>query len=160
MNNKNVITTTFDQFAKDLGGRKKSGSWYITRPDSVVVLHLQKSNYGPRYYLNFGLWFLGIGPAQDPKPTHCHLQTRWENLVSETDRPHLEALLDLDHSLMENERNHDLLEALKNWLVPFVDAGGTVSNLATPIGQRLLAKSLLDGDGQKFLSKIRESLTY
>ena len=70
MSTRNIIQTTFDEFGKALDGSKKSGSWYITGPDAIAVLNLQKSQYGPRYYLNVGLWF---GPSrtmeQDPALT-------------------------------------------------------------------------------------------
>lgn len=153
---RNIIQLAFDDFGRARGGRKKAGSWYLATPESVIVLNLQKSNYSPRYYINFGLWFLGIGPASDPRPTHCHLQARLESLVSEDDRPRLETLLDLDESMRDESRHDALLSALEDWLMPFIEAGSSLSNLTTPNGQRLLKKSLLNEDGQPFLAAALE----
>lgn len=50
MSTRNIIQATFDEFGKSLCGSKKSGSWYVTGPDAIAVLNLQKSQYGPRYY--------------------------------------------------------------------------------------------------------------
>lgn len=151
MNSLNVVQSTVDAFAKALGGRRKAGSWYLPGTDAVVVLNLQKSNYGPRYYINFGLWFLGVGPANDPKVTHCHLQTRVERLVDDSCRPSFERLLDLEIEIPDAQRHEQLLHALEGQLRPFVQVGQTLAGLATPDGRALLERSLLDGDGQRFL---------
>jgi hypothetical protein len=156
MTMRNAIQLTFDEFGKAHGGHKKAGSWYLTGSDSVIVLNLQKSNYSPRYYINFGLWFLGVGPSNDPPPTHCHLQTRVESLVADDDRPRFQALLDLEEIRPDHVRHDELLSALEDWLLPFIKAGSSLSNLETPAGQRLLTRSLLNGDGQLFLAKIIE----
>jgi len=152
MSERNIVQSTFDQFAKGLGGRKKSGSWYIAGPDAVVVLNLQKSNYATYYYLNIGLWFMAVGPAKDPKPTHCHLQARAETLVDDTERSRLEELLAVESDRSADEHQRDLLEALDSQIRPCVEAGQTLAGLTSSAGERLLAKSLLDGDGQRFLS--------
>jgi hypothetical protein len=81
MSMRNVIQTTFDESGRSLGGLKKAGSWHLTGPDAIAVLKPQKSQYGQRYYLNVGLWFLGVGAATNPKPTHCHVQSCLEALV-------------------------------------------------------------------------------
>jgi hypothetical protein len=150
----NIMQSTFDHFAKALGGRKKSGSWYIAGPDAVVVLNLQKSNYANKYYVNIGLWFTGVGPAKDPKPTYCHLQARAETLVDDTHRPRLEALLTVESDRPVDEHERDLLEALDSQIRPYIEAGQTLAGLTTSAGQRLLRKSMLDGDGQRFLSGV------
>jgi len=151
MSTRNIIQTTFDEFGKSLGGSKKSGSWYITGPEAIAVLNLQKSQYGPRYYLNVGLWFLGVGPATNPKPSHCHVQSRLESLVPAADRQHLEDLLDLDFAVDEQERRAELLAVLTSQLEPLLEAGMSDSGLLTETGQHLLMKSLIDGDGQRYL---------
>lgn len=152
MSRRNVIQRTFDEFGRSLGGSKKSGSWYVTGPDAIAVLNLQKSQYGPHYYLNVGLWFLGLGAATNPKPTHCHVQSRLEALVPAEHRRNLEALLDLDQVVDDEERRTELLGVLAVQLEPLVQAGTSFDGLATEAGQRLLMKSLIDGDGQRFLS--------
>ncbi|HBX78473.1 MAG: DUF4304 domain-containing protein [Actinomycetales bacterium] len=148
----NIVQSTFDQFAKTLGARKKSGSWYLAGPDSIVVLNLQKSSYSSRYYINIGVWFTGLGLAKDPKPTHCHLQARAETLLEEADRPRLEELLAVGNGRAPGVHERELLEALSSQVRPYVEAGQTLVGLTTSVGKRLLAKSLLDGDGQRLLA--------
>lgn len=152
MSTRNIIQTTFDEFGRFLGGSKKSGPWYITGPEAIAVLNLQKSQYSPRYYLNVGLWFLGVGPVINPKPSHCHVQSRLEILVPTADRQHLEDLFDLDQAFNDEERRTGLLAVLTSQLEPLLEAGMSASGLATETGQHLLMKSLIDGDGQRYLS--------
>lgn len=152
MSTRNVIQRTFDEFGRSLGGSKKSGSWYITGPDAIAVLNLQKSQYGPRYYLNVGLWFLVLGAEANPKLTHCHVQGRLEALVPADHRGNLETLLDLDQVVDDEERRTELLGVLALQLEPLIEAGTSFDGLATEAGQRLLMKSLIDGDGQRFLA--------
>ena len=147
----NIVQSTFDQFAKTLGARKKSGSWYLAGPDSIVVLNLQKSSYSSRYY-NIGVWFTGLGLAKDAKPTYCHLQARAETLLEEADRPRLEELLAVGNGRAPGVHERELLEALSSQVRPYVEAGQTLVGLTTSVGKRLLAKSLLDGDGQRLLA--------
>jgi hypothetical protein len=81
LSERNVVQTSFDEFGKASFGAKKSGSWYRRSDETIVVLNLQKSNYGPSYYVNVAIWLLAAGPADAPKPSHCHVQTRLERLV-------------------------------------------------------------------------------
>jgi hypothetical protein len=149
---RNLIQTTFDEFGKARGGNKKSGTWYLPGRDTVAVLNLQKSQYGPQYYVNVALWFLGIGVSTNPRPSHCHVQTRLESLVPDEERAHLEELLDLEVEFSDDRRHSELLAALETQLGPILDASQTLSGLASVPGQHLLKKSLIDGDGQRFLA--------
>ncbi|MFP3462952.1 DUF4304 domain-containing protein [Arthrobacter globiformis] len=155
MSIRNVIQQTFDEFGTTHKGRKKSGSWYLSGSDTLIVLNLQKSNYSPRYYINFGIWFLAVGPSNYPKTTHCHLQTRLEALVADDDRPRLEGLLNLEEIMPDHVRHDELHAALDDWLLPFVQTASSLSSIVTAAGHRLLANSLLDRDGQRILARLR-----
>ena len=154
MSTRNVIQTTFDEFAKARGGTKKSGTWYLTGPDTVAVVNLQKSQYGPRYYVNVALWFLGIEASASPKPSHCHVQTRLESLVEDEERLRVEELLDLEVDVGDDQRRCGLLAVFGTQLGPILDASQTLVGLTSPAGRRLLEKSLIDGDGQRFLAAV------
>ncbi len=154
MSTRNVIQATFDEFGKTRGGAKKSGSWYLPGSDTLAVLNLQKSQYGARYYVNVALWFLGIGTPTNPKPSHCHVQTRLESLIPEDVRTRVEELLDLGAVVADDQRHDELLSVLETQLGPLLDASQTLIGLASAPGQHLLKKSLIDGDGQRFLATI------
>lgn len=152
MSTRNIIQTTFDEFGKESGGSKKSGSWYWRSPESIFVLNLQKSQYARRYYINAALWLLAAGPAYRPKPSHCHIQTRLERLVPEALEEQLVRLLDLDAPPDEGGRPEALLALLRAQLLPVMEASSTLDGLRSGGGQRFVEVSLVDGDGQRLLS--------
>jgi len=148
MSARNIIQTTFDEFGKGSGGSKNSGSWYWRGPESIFVLNLQKSQYGPQYYVNVAVWLLAAGPAANPKPSHCHIQTRLGQLVPGVS---VERLLNLDASIDEAVRRDELLALFRSSLLPVMDAASTLQGLRTGEGQRLVNASLVDGDGQRLI---------
>lgn len=152
MSTRNIIQTTFDEFGKESGGSKKSGSWYRRSPESIFVLNLQKSQYALRYYVNVALWLLAAGPADTPKPSHCHIQTRLERLVPAAREEQLTRLLDLDAPGDEGARHEELLALLRAHLLPVMEAASTLEGLRSGEGQRFVKASLVDGDGQRLLS--------
>ena len=100
--------------------------------------------------MTVGFWFLGLGAATNPKPTHFHVQSRLEALVPANHRRNLGPLLDLDQIVDDEERRTELLGVFAVQLEPLAKAGTSFGGLATEAGQRLLMKSLIDGYGQRF----------
>jgi hypothetical protein len=148
---RNIIQTPFDEFAQSSGFTKKSGSWYRRSSETIVVLNLQKSQYGPQYYVNVGLWLLGIGPEEAPKENHCHVRTRLEFLVP-TPKGRVTTLLDLASPLDDRTRREELLTLLKSDLLPVVDACATLEDLRSGEGRRLIDVSLVEGPAQRLLA--------
>ena len=155
MSVRNVIQSTFDEFGKESGGSKKSGSWYRRSSETIFVLNLQKSQYALRYYVNVAVWMLAAGPADAPKPPQCHIQTRLERLVPPTLEDRLTALLDLDSPIDEEVRHEELLALFREHLLPVMDAASTLDGLRSGDGQRFIKASLVDGDGQRLLAATR-----
>jgi hypothetical protein len=152
MSERNVVQTTFDEFGKSSFGAKKSGSWYRRSEETIVVLNLQKSNYGPSYYVNVAIWLLAAGAADAPKPSHCHVQTRLDRLLPAEMHDRLKALLDLDSPIGEDVRREELLALLGQHLLPLVEAAATLESLRSGEGRRFVEASLVDGDGQRLLA--------
>lgn len=152
MSERHVVQTTFDELGKASFGTKRSGSWYRRSDETIVVLKLQKSNYGPRYYVNVAVWLLAAGPASAPKPSHCHIQTRLERLMPAGLQERLSALLDLDSPIGEDARREELLAMIGQHLLPLVEAAATRDSLRSGEGQRFVKASLVDGDGQRLLA--------
>jgi len=152
MSERNVVQRTFDEFGKAAFGSKKAGSWYRRSDETIVVLNLQKSNYGLSYYVNAAIWLLAAGPAQSPKPSQCHIQTRLERLVPAESRDRLEALLNLESPIEEEARREELLAQFHQHLLPVVESAVTLNSLRFGDGQRFVEASLVDGEGQRLLA--------
>ena len=152
MSARNVVQETFDEFSKESGCSKKSGSWYLRSSETIVVLNLQKSQYALRYYVNVGVWLLAAGPADAPKPSDCHIQTRLERLGPSALEERLTVLLDLDNPIGAEARRDELLALLREHLLPMMSAASTLEWLRSGEGQRFVKASLVDGDGQRLLA--------
>lgn len=155
MNDRNVIQTGVDDFAKSAGYAKRNGSWYRRTNDTISVLDLQKSQYGRSYYLNIAIWLLPIEEAAFPEEQQCHIRTRLSSLVPQGEERHLSDLLDLDSNLTDDARAEQLAEALGRWLRPAVDATATVESLRSPAGAQVLSSSLVRASAQEFLTATR-----
>src|SRR5690349_18200872 len=117
MSERNVIQTTFDGFGKESGCAKKSGSWYRRSDETIVVLNLQKSNYGTAYYVNVALWLLALGEVDAPKENKCHVRTRLDDLVPSGTQGRLTELLDLETPIDEATRRDELFGLLGEHLL-------------------------------------------
>lgn len=152
MSGRNVIQVVFDEFGREVGGVKRSGSWYCRTDETVFVLNLQKSNYATRYYVNVAVWLLAAGPADAPKPSHCQIQTRLGRLVPADSGERLEALLDLESGIADGDRRADFLGLMRDSVQPLVVGASTLEGLRSGGGRALVAASLVDGDGLRLLA--------
>jgi len=78
-----LIVTAFEEPLEKAGFRKKSGSWYLDKVDSILVVNLQKSNYGEQFYVNLAVWLRALGSDVFPKEHKCHIRIRLASLVGE-----------------------------------------------------------------------------
>lgn len=154
MSERNAIQTIFDEFAKAAGCSKKSGSWYLRSPETIVVLNLQKSQYGLQYYVNVALWLRALGEMDAPKENKCQIRTRLTRLVPADLEKRLTALLDLDSDLDEASRHEELLGLLRERLLPLMEASSSLQSLRSGDGQLLIQKSLVTGPGQQLLAAV------
>lgn len=153
MSARNVLQTTFDDFAKAAGFTKKSGTWCRRQQDTIAVLELQKSQYGAQYFVNVALWLLELGDAQCPREQACHLRSRLTRLLPE-DEDRLKAALDLDDSsLVEIERREAFLEALEERLLRLLDSCSTLEGVRSLEATGLLSSFLIAGSAQRLLER-------
>jgi len=155
MSNRNIIQTTFDQYGAEVGGIKRSGSWYVHSKETIVVLNLQKSQFALKYFVNVAIWILMAGPAEAPKPSECQIQTRLDALLPEDLVTHLNELLDLQNDFEPEARHTQFLDLLRKHLSAVICAASTLDGLRAGEGLRLVSSSLVDGDGQRILQMFR-----
>ena len=130
----NAVQRVFDAYARDAGLEKKAGSWYRRGQETITVIDLQKSNYGLRYYVNIGVWMLGVEPATFPTENRCHIRTRID--------PAVDGFLILTDADDEGDPG-GLRRALDVYLRPALAATATLAELRSSRGRRLLRTSLV-----------------
>ena len=74
----------FDNFLIQKGFQKKSGQYYLSSQNIILVVSLQKSSYSNSYYINLGYSFKSILENQFPKQVESHIKIRFGNLKSKS----------------------------------------------------------------------------
>jgi hypothetical protein len=146
----NAVTQGLDAFASQHGFTKHSRSWYRQTADVLKVLNLQKSQYGPSYYLNVALWLPELGDTRYPPENHCHVRTRLNSIFPD-DSDTIDALLNLEAPVPD--RVTAMRAFLTTRLAPLLDAASSTDGLRhSHLGRHLIAASLVTGDALSVLA--------
>jgi hypothetical protein len=148
---RNVVQEMLERFGREAALEKKSGVWY-RRGDGVIgVVDLQKSQYGPKYYLNVGFWLEQLGEERYPKPERSHISVRLETLVPE-ERERIAKLLDLDDPIGDEERVEELLSVLKGQVLPLLERGSSAAQLQALVKDGTLKGAAIRRPAQELLA--------
>lgn len=153
MSERNAVQRTVDEFGHEAGFEKKSGSWYQHGEEVIVVLNLQKSQYGPQYYVNVAFWLRQLGEERYPKEHKCHVRLRLEDVVPDTEEE-IGRLLDLEKPLSDEQRIEALLRLLRERLGPVIKRAGSVDGLRSLRDEGLLAGAAIVGPAQQVLASV------
>jgi hypothetical protein len=66
------VKTAMAHELRRAGFKARATNWYKHGPDALLVVNLQKSLYGPRYYINLAAWVKQLGEVEAPKEYQCH----------------------------------------------------------------------------------------
>lgn len=96
---------------------KKGQSWYLDGEDTIIVVKLQKSNWGEEYYINIGIRLKALGTVNFPQESQCHFSHRLERYFPD-DRELILRGSSLEAS--NSQTLEDFTELLRIKLVPFL----------------------------------------
>lgn len=148
---RDAVQQAFDCFGREAGFEKKSGSWYRHAEEVIAVSNIQKSQYGPSYYINQGYWLRRLGNERYPKIVRCHVQARLEDLLPEAEHRIVE-LLNVENEMPDRERVDELVLLLKGELLPLIEQGSSVTGLRAMLAGGLLAGAGITGPAQPLLA--------
>jgi Domain of unknown function (DUF4304) len=113
----NMIVRILDPVLRDKGFSRTKKTWYLARPETVLLVDLQKSEFSKKYYVNLGVSVLRLSTDPRPKINKCPISHRLEMLVQEHERPSAEqAPLPRSHA----ENNTFVHQITTNPLAPIV----------------------------------------
>jgi hypothetical protein len=143
MSKRNAVQEGFDYWGKESGFTKKSGSWYKVGDEVISVTNLQKSNYGPSYYVNQSFWLRSLGPDElYPRHSIGHVRMRIESMLEGSDANRLKDLLDFEVQMDDGERSTQLRNLLNVRLTPFIQEASSLKGV-----KRLLQSPSVRGVG-------------
>jgi hypothetical protein len=154
MKTDNAIKLGIEKALKDAQFQRKSSTWYRDLEETVLVVDLQKSNFGQQYYVNLGVMVKGLpanhgGGNLPPKENQCHIRVRIEALKPE-EEDQLKGMLNLeDGSIGVVERQERIAGAIKHVALPFLNQCSTRAGIRDAdrrgqLGPALVYKSVRD----------------
>src|SRR5258708_22479975 len=125
---RNVIQQTLEACGAGAEMSKKAGTWYRSTDEVIQAVNLQKSQYGPSYYVNAGWSLRSLGDVKFPKDHQWHVSIRLESLAAERADEVVE-LMDLKSGIPEGERSQRLQELFASELRPVLDRTPSIAGL-------------------------------
>jgi hypothetical protein len=83
--NAKELAATIDEVLGPAGFEKRKSTWFRHHPETVLVVDLQKSDYGGQFYVNLGIGLRALGLSEWPREEHCHIRVRLERVLSRAD---------------------------------------------------------------------------
>jgi hypothetical protein len=141
--------------AKPLGFRKRRNSWLLERPETVLVINVQKSSWGGEiYYVNLAIWVKAFGDVKDPVEHRCHVRRRLCAFGTHDECRRSEELLDFENAGPPLEaRGSAIREALTQRGLPFLLGLTTFDDLRTAWAEGRLSGTLVLMRLQELLSR-------
>lgn len=150
MSRRDIVQQAFERFGREAGLQKHSGAWYRRSDEVVAVSDLQKSQYGPQYYVNQGFWVRQLGDEPHPKPAKAHIVVRLEVLIP-SERTRIAQLLDLEEALPDELRFNELVALLKERVLPVIGRGSSIQGLRAMVEDGTLKGAAIRGRAHQLL---------
>ena len=119
MGDRKLILDALGPSLKEAGFKKQAGNWYRSNDEIILMVNIQKSQYGDQYYINIGIALKSLGVVQYPKEHNCHIRFRLTALVKEDEKKHIDSIFDLENkSFSETQRTEEICMLVQNILLP------------------------------------------
>lgn len=126
------------------GFKRKSDSWYWRNDEVILLVNLQKSQYGDQYYVNCGVALKSLGAVEFPKEHHCHIRFRLTSVVAEEEKKDIESVFDLENgSLSDQQRKDEISRLIRDIVLPIFKECSTRNGIAETIKAGRLAKAMV-----------------
>lgn len=141
---------------KEAGFKKNADSWYFSNKDVVLLVNLQKSQYGNQYYVNGGIALKSLGAAEFVKEHLCHIRFRLTSLVSEEEGKKIESVFDLENeSLTDQQRTEEISTLVRNVALPILQECLSESDIVKTVKSGMLAKAMIHKQVKELVSNYR-----
>jgi hypothetical protein len=111
----------------------KTNTWHKPHQDTILVVNLQKSQFGEIYYINLGVWVRLLGENEAPKEYQCHIRQRATSLPTEKTKALEQALNFVEAPMTPEERHAVIAEFMRTEAIPLLDSLATLEGIHTAI---------------------------
>jgi len=147
MTDSKIIKEAIKKPLSEAGYIKKSDTWYLRNDEVVLLVNIQKSQYGNQFYINCGASLKSLSSVEFPKEHQCNIRFRIEDVIPSGSESNIGALLDLeDISISENQRKDGILKLIVECVLPALNALSSIKGIGEAIRSGLLAKAMVHKD--------------
>lgn len=84
---KSQILKGIDEVLVGHGFKRKKKTWHCAKDETILLVDLQKSDWGDEYYVNLGVLMRALSDNPQPKINECHISERLDNLSEQDVEP-------------------------------------------------------------------------
>jgi len=151
-NNKRLQAALSTSLKAD-GFRKSGATWRKHFVESIGVLNIQGSQWGPSFYINLGVYFRPLGKSEAPNEYDCHIRCRLDDLVP--NRHRLVEILDFDQDLDLSVRARELEVAVLQHGIPWLERCSTTAGAADYASTLPATSAWVTKEAREFLRAAR-----
>ena len=129
MHESNEISDTLSRLLVDRGFSRAGSTFYKDLDELTAVVNLQRSQFGPQYYVNLAWYDPKLLGTIRPKEHHCHVRLRIAHLGG-VNEDEAKRALDL-HSAIDVGAREATIRALLDCACVFLERGGSIDGLRT-----------------------------
>jgi hypothetical protein len=119
--------------------RRKTNSWYCSNDETVIMVNLQKSQYGEQYYVNFGIALRQLVPEQFPKEQHCNIRFRLASVVPQAMQSECQLAFDLENNAYsDKDRIAVVVSLVEGYGIPILLEGKSVASIAAAYKKKII----------------------
>ena len=102
------------------GFRRRKDTWYKANEDTIILLNLQKSQYGGQYFINLAVYLRHLGTASSPSENQSHIRVRL-TAIAGSEALAIGEALDLERpGVSTGQRRDTIVRALTTMALPFL----------------------------------------
>lgn len=144
MTDSKIIKEIIKKSLSEAGYVKKSDTWYLRNDEVVLLVNIQKSQYGDQYYLNCGVGLKSLSSVEFPKEHQCDIRFRIEDAIPEGNEKNISALFNLeDISVSEAQRKDGISKLIAEYVLPTLHALSSIRGISEAIHSGVLAKAMV-----------------
>ena len=114
---------------KNAGFSKTGGLWSKRCAECITMVQPQRSSWSDLYYINLAADYFSPRDRKRPAEHEADVRERLNQLVPEEMRTMLQAALDFETQLTDQQRGPVIHEAIEKWGLPFLDRYSTIDGV-------------------------------
>jgi hypothetical protein len=150
-----LVRTAMARELRKAGYKVRTNTWCKPCQDTLLVVNLQKSQFGDVHYINLGVWVRLLGENEAPKEYQCHIRQRATSLRTEKAKALERALNFVDTEMSPEERETLIAECMRTEAIPFLESLATLEGIQAAVETQQLRGGMVPESLRDLLARRR-----